>query len=150
VDVFDVFRTLLVVVFSVSILVPLNIPLAALAYKLHLGHKPLPMEPTPFWVRAGAVALGLTAVCVVLMVLDYWMVTSLSLPAGFVHVTLLTVYLIGGVWYVFWVFALDELIEGASVFLTYLGIPSLLLGFPLASWGWWPAPLVEGFLRPVM
>jgi hypothetical protein len=149
VDVFDVFRTVLVVVVSVSILVPLNIPLAALAYKVHLGTRPMPMEPAPFWIRATFVALGLAAACVVLMFIDYWLVVFWGLPAGFVHGTMLMLYAAGGVWYMFWVFALDELMEGVSVFVIYLAIPGLLLAFLLMlNLRWWPVPLVEGFLLP--
>ena len=69
-------RTVWVVVVSVSILLPLNIPLAALAYKIHLGDKPVPMETTPYWIRSTFVAVGLALMCLVLMFADYWLVTT--------------------------------------------------------------------------
>jgi hypothetical protein len=148
VDAFEIFRTILIVVVSVTILVPLDVPLAALAYRVHVGAGPMPMDATPFWWRATGMALGLAAASLVLMFLDYWLVAFIDFPPGFVHGMLLLLYLAGGVWFVFWVFELDELLEGASVLLIYIGIPCLLFAYPMMNWQWWPVPFVASFLQP--
>jgi hypothetical protein len=145
---FNVIRTILVVVVTASILVPLNIPLAALAYKVQLGYKPVPMEPVAFWMRSTGVALGLTAICAAVMGMDYWLVKSLELPAGFVHAAVLLAYLPAGVWLVVWLFGMEELMEAVSVFGIYLAIPCLVLTLMLAVNFRLPVQFAESWLLP--
>jgi hypothetical protein len=123
----EVIRWVLILLVSVSIYWPLNIPLAALAYKVRLGPRPLPMETSAFWTRATFVALGLAVLAAALMFLDYGLVTGMEMPAAIVHLGLFLLYLPVAVWYVFWMFALDDLLEAFSLLLIYLCLPGFVL-----------------------
>jgi hypothetical protein len=137
-------RQVLVVVLTVSFFWPLTIPLAALAYKIRSGQRPIALEPAAFWTRATFAALGLCLLAVAIMANDRFLVEYAELPAGIVHLVMLTVFIAIAVWYVFWMFALDELLDGVGLLMIFLFLPGLpllglsaLFGFPLepmASW----------------
>jgi hypothetical protein len=48
-----------------------NVLLAALAYKLQVGYKPLPMPPLEFWIRSSLAGSGLAAMLFVAYLLYY-------------------------------------------------------------------------------
>jgi len=148
VEFFDLFRWGLIVVVSITALFPLNVPLAALAYKVRLGPRPVPLEPAAFWGRAALAALALAGMSVVLVVLDLVLVAA-DIPAGVVHLGLLMLYIPPAVWVLFRVFALEDALEGLSLFLIYVllpGLPLLLLyalfHLPLLPAESWLAPTV--------
>lgn len=126
-EIFIFVRRVLVVFLAVTLYFPLNVPVAALAYKIRNGPKPIPLEPAPFWVRSTFVALGLALLSLAFLVLEYVLATLADFPAGIVHLVLSMLYLPAAVWYVFWVFALDEIAEGLSLFLIYVLLPGALL-----------------------
>ena len=121
----------------VTLIWPLNIPLLALAYKVRLGYRPVPLARAAFWWRSTFGSLGLAGMTLVLMGLLYALVDGADFKPEQVELVLLMAYLPAAVWYLFWMFAMEDMLESLSVFLLYVllsGLPLLLIG----RWfGWW-------------
>jgi hypothetical protein len=129
VEFFELFRWGLIVLVSITAVFPVNVPLAALAYKVRLGPAPVPLEPAAFWGRATLAALSLAGMSLVLLAVDTLAVNA-DVPAGVVHLVLLMLYIPAAVWVFFRVFALDDGLQGLSLLLIYVllpGLPLLLL-----------------------
>ena len=141
-------RWLLIVVAAVSLYFPLNVPLAALAYKVQRGPKPLDIETEALWFRSTVAAFGLSVASWGAILLDYYLVRSQDLPADLVHLTLLGALVVLGIWYFFVIFGVDEATEAFGIFLLYLGLPGvvltllLLLNIRFALW------IPEGWVLP--
>jgi hypothetical protein len=136
VGVFDFFSWVAAALLTVTVLWPLNVPLAVLAFRIHHGERPAPLEGKPLWQRAAFAALGLAGLSLALAGLSY-LVIGRDLPPGQVHLVLLMAYVPVAAWYFFWIFALDEVIEGLSIFLIYVclpGLPLLLLHWLIPNW----------------
>jgi hypothetical protein len=119
------FSWVLVTIVGVTVLWPLNIPLAALAYKIRQGSQPIPLEPAPFWWRSAFAALGLAVLSLAVVGLAYLLIKGADLPANAVHLVLLLVYLPIGVWYLLWMFALEDFFQALGVFVLYIAVPGL-------------------------
>jgi hypothetical protein len=150
VEFFNLFRWALILIVSVTIAFPLNVPLAALAYKVRNGPAPVPMEPAAFWGRATLAALVLAGLSLVTSLIDYVLVSSAEVPANVVHLGLVLAYLPAAVYIVFRVFELEDPFQALSLFVLYVclpGLPLLLLYalFDLRL----PFQLAEGWLAPV-
>jgi hypothetical protein len=123
----------------VTLIWPLNIPLLALAYKVRLGYRPVPLNKTAFWWRSVFGSLGLAGMTLVLMGLLYALVEGADFTPQQVQLVLLMAYLPAATWYLFWMYALEDMMEGLSVLLLYIllwGLPILLVGW---LFGWWAA-----------
>jgi hypothetical protein len=121
----------------VTLIWPLNIPLLALAYKVRLGYRAVPLSRAAFWWRSTFGSLGLAGMTVVLLGLLYTLVAGAEFTPQQVQLVLLMAYLPAAVWYLFWIFAMEDMFESLSVFLLYIllsGLPLLLIGRWL---GWW-------------
>jgi hypothetical protein len=127
VEVFLFFRWVLVTIVTVTLFWPVNVPLAALAYKVRNGPKPIPLETQAFWVRSTFAALGLCLLALFLVGVDAGLVAA-GVPAGIVHLILFMLYLPAAVWFVFWIFALDDGLEALSLLVIYVFLPGLVLG----------------------
>lgn len=139
-------RWLLVVTVSVSILWPLNIPLAALAFKVRNGQRPMPLESGAYWTRSTFAGLGMAVLAGVAVLLDWFLARS-GIPPGVVHVVVVLLYAPVAVWFLFWIFALDEMLEGVSLLLLFVFLPGLplallhLLGLHVLVADAWLAPI---------
>jgi len=131
VEVYLFFRWLLVVAVTVSVFWPLNVPFAALAYKVRNGQQPLPLETGPFWIRSTFAGLGMAVLALLAVLIDVLLVQA-DLPAGIAHVIVVLLFTPAAVWFLFWIYALDEMPQGASVLLLFVFLP----GLPLALL-WW-------------
>jgi hypothetical protein len=123
----------LVLIHGVAVLWPLNVAFMALAFKVQNGPAPLPLEGGEFWTRSTFAALGLAVLSLILIGLAYLFVGTLELPGGPVHLVLLLLYLPLAVACVFWLFALDDVLQALSIF----GIYVLLPGTVLLVLAWW-------------
>jgi hypothetical protein len=106
----------------------LNILFAALAYKIHIGYKPLPMEPLEFGVRSLIVGSALAAMLCFAYLIYFLTAFAWEAPNALVNSVfwvLLMAYLPAGVGIVTWAFDLEDFVEGISVF--------LIQSFPLFS-----------------
>jgi hypothetical protein len=116
---------------------PLTIPLAALAYRIRLGQRPMPLEPGPFWLRSTFASLGLALLTVIGLALWLVLVVFFELPPGPIEVVLFLVYIPAAVCYLFWMYALDDMLEALGIFLIYVllpGLPLLLIAWLTGLW----------------
>jgi hypothetical protein len=141
-------RWLLIVVAAVSLYFPLNVPLAALAFKVQRGTKPLGMESSSLWFRSTVAALGMTLMSWGAIFLDYYLVRVQDLPADVVHLTVLAFLVPAGMWYFFLIFGLDEALDAVSIFLIYLGLPGVVLTLLLVMNVRLPFVIPEGWVLP--
>ena len=136
-DFYSFFSWTLAVTAVVTLLWPLNIPLAALAYKVRLGNQPMPLEPRPFWIRSTFAALGLALASLVAIGLTFALARGAGFPIGPIHLVMVMLYLPVGVWYMFWMFEMEDLLGGLSVFFLYIllgAIPVLIFGWMFGFW----------------
>src|SRR5262249_38746318 len=137
VEIFEFFRWTLATVVTVTVVWPLNVPLAALAYKVRRGQQPIPEELEGFWTRCTFAALGLAVLSLAAAGIDYGLAAGAQVPAGPVHILVVMVYLPAATWFMFVMFALEDLMQGLSVFLLYValpGLPLLLIDRALGLW----------------
>jgi hypothetical protein len=146
VEVFLFFRWLLVIAASVSLLWPVNVLFAALAYKVRTGQRPIDMDAGPFWTRSTFAGLGLALLAGLAVLLDVLLVRA-GLPVGVTHVIVILLYTPVAVWFLFWIYALDEMPEGASVLLLFVFLP----GLPMSLLWWFglPVALADAWVAPV-
>src|SRR5262245_32900724 len=105
------FSWCLTVLAVVTLVWPLNIPLMALAYKVRQGGQKIDMEDREFWTRSTFAALGLTALSLVTLGIAYLLIAGAELPAGQMHLVLLLAYLPLAVWFLFWIYAMEDLLQ---------------------------------------
>jgi hypothetical protein len=122
----EFFRQVLILVVIISLYWPINVPAAALAYKVRNGSKPIPLGTVPFWVRSCFAAVGMAVLALSLMGFDKAL-TSVGLPPGLVHAFMCVCYLPLGSWWMFTIFALEDLWEGLSTLLLFVFMPGLVL-----------------------
>src|SRR5262249_35014822 len=72
-------------------------------------------------------ALALFGLSLVTVGAAYLLVGQAELPAGPVHLLLLLAYLPAGVALVFWLFALDDVLQALSIFGIYVLLPGSVL-----------------------
>jgi hypothetical protein len=134
VDLFTLVAWIQVVLVAVTIAWPLNVPLLAAACKVRQGTQPLGYTPREFWLRCTFGALGLCGMTLLLLGFTYGLIEEAELKpaAGVVHLVLLLVYAVLAIAYLFWMLALEDMLEALSVFLLYVFLP----GVPLFLVGW--------------
>jgi hypothetical protein len=126
----------LLVIHGVALLWPVNTLLMALAYKVQNGQAPLGMEAREFWSRSAFAALALAVLSLLLVGAAYLLVGAAELPGGPIHLILLLLYLPAAVALVFWLFALDDVLQALSIFAIYILLPGAVL-LVLAWWFSW-------------
>jgi len=135
IDLFGFVSWALVLILAVTLFWPINILFLALAYKVRQGSQPLTIEMKELWVRVTFASLALAILSAVTVGLLYTIIQSAGFPPGPAQFTVLIIYLAAGVGLLFWILALEDLLQAASVFLIYVLIPALplLLAGRLAS-----------------
>jgi hypothetical protein len=144
VDFFSFVAWMLVIVVGVTAIWPLNIPLLALAVKVRQGTQKLDYEVGEFWWRCTFGALGLAVFTLILLGLCYGLVVEMEFgqqaqAKGTIQLVLLAIYVPVAVLYLFWILALEDMLQALSVFLLYVGLPGLpllLLGWLIGLWSW--------------
>jgi hypothetical protein len=151
VELFNFFRLMLAVIATVTIFWPVNVPVLALAYKVRLGQGTNPLEKGPFWTRSTFAALGLAGMSLVLVGLDWFLIKQFEFPAGPVHLLLFMVYVPPAVWYLFVLYAFEDLLQALGVFVLYIFLPGLPLLLIEKVFGFWrPLRYALDWLPPVL
>jgi hypothetical protein len=127
VDLFGFVSWVIVLCVAATLFWPVNIPLVALAYKIRQGSQPLSIEPKELWVRSTFAALALAVLSAVLIGLLYTLIGSVGFPPGVVQFTLLIAYLAAAVGLLFWLLALEDLLQATSILLLYVVLPAIPL-----------------------
>jgi hypothetical protein len=127
VEFYDSTRWILAALVTVTAAWPLNVPLMALAFKIRQGQEAVPFETRAFWLRSTFAALGLAVLSLILLALDNTLVRAMEVPAGPVHLFLFIAYVPVAVWYLFVLFALEDMLPALGVFVLYVGLPGLIL-----------------------
>jgi hypothetical protein len=126
VEFFDFFRQVLILLVIISLYWPLTVPLAAFAYKVRNGAQPIPLGIASYWVRSFFAALGMAVLAVSLMGFDAAM-TAIDMPPSLVHLFVFVLFLPLGSWWMFAIFALEDVWEGLSTLLLFVFLPGLVL-----------------------
>lgn len=126
---------------TIACLWPLNAPLLALAFKVQQGAKTIDMENDEYWTRSFVTSLVLGIVTALFIVLDYLLAGWAGLPPGPVHLIVYVGYVPLAVWILTLFFAMDDLLNGFSLFIIYLYLPVFVL-FVLN--------LIVGFWNPLL
>ena len=149
-ELYEFFRGALAWIATVAVLWPVNAPLAALAYKVQNGARPLSIERDELWVRSFLAAGLLALVTVGFILLDYFFIGITDIVPGPIHLVIFMAYVAAGAYVMFVSFAFSELADGLSVLTIYLGLPLVVLFIVNAISGIWEAPLefAYGFLKP--
>jgi len=137
VELYRFFWGLLAWIATVAILWPVNVPMLALAYKIQNGPKPLTMEREDLWYRSIVAALFVAGITLGFVILDYLVVDWGDFPSGPIHLIIFLTYVPVAAWCLFVVFAYDDLLDGFSLLLIYLGLPIFALFLFNAVFGLW-------------
>jgi hypothetical protein len=137
VDTFSFANWAMVVVLTITLLWPLNIPLMWAACKVQAGGGKLPFDETDDakpWFRFTFGTLGLAVLSLLTAALAYGLIEGAEMQSsrGTIWMVLLLLYLPVAVAYLFWILALEDLLQALAIFLLYVG----LAGLPLALIGW--------------
>lgn len=112
----------------VACLVGLNIPMAALAFRVWHGTRSMDEEDRDtLWFRSLLVSFTIAGIAVLLVVVDHVLVEWGQFPAGPVH---LVVYLglIGlAAWMMMLFFGVEDFFQGLSLTVLYLYLPVVIL-----------------------
>ena len=123
----DFFRQVLILLIIISLYFPINVLLAALAYKVRIGAKPVPLSITDFVLRSTVAALGMGVLSLSLMGFDK-ILTEAGLPPGLVHMTMCLCFVpLKRLGWMFKAFALEDAWEGLSTLLLFIFLPGLVL-----------------------
>jgi hypothetical protein len=112
---------------TVAILLPFNIPLAALAYKIRLGTNKNPFKSKEYWGRSALVSLVVAGITAVALVLDNFLTDGTDFPPGPIHLVVFMAYVPAAMWAIFWFFALEDPMQALSVFVIYFYLPMPLV-----------------------
>jgi hypothetical protein len=144
VDFFTFVAWVVVTLVAVTAIWPLNIFLLALAVKVRLGTQKLDYAVAEFWWRCTFGALGLAVLTLILLGLSYGLIVELEFgqqaqAKGIIQLVLLAIYIPLAVLYLFWMLALEDMLQALAVFLLYIGLPGLpllVIGWLFGLWTW--------------
>src|SRR5688500_382902 len=137
-DIYQFFWSALAWTVTVAVLFPINVPMAALAFRIWQGpRREDHMETDEFWKRSALAALVIALVSVAFVFIDYVLWAWAELPAGPVHLVVFTGYLAAVVWMMMLFFEVEDFFQGLSLAVIYLYIPVFilwLLNWPIGFW----------------
>ncbi|MCI0459029.1 MAG: hypothetical protein L0Z62_18895 [Gemmataceae bacterium] len=105
-------------VVALAVALPLSVPLMALAYKVNHGNRPLPMERQEFWLRSLGSGVGLNVLWLCVAALGPVLVAG-GFPPTYAYTGLALVFVPLGLWYLIWMFALEDLLQALGLYLLF-------------------------------
>jgi hypothetical protein len=112
---------------TVAALWPINIPMAALSFRIWRETKASDIEGTELWIRAFLASTCITVIAVVFVAIDYVIVELMELPPGPVHITVFVGMLALACVAMLYMFSLEDFFQGLSLAMIYLFLPVLAL-----------------------
>src|SRR5262249_39919839 len=107
--------------------VPLSIPMAALAFRIWRETRESDIEGGELWRRAFLAWLALAVSMVGFVALDWILADLAEFPAGPVDLATLVGFLALAAWMMVYFFSLDDYFEGISLVLIYVFLPMIAL-----------------------
>ncbi|MFN4258635.1 MAG: hypothetical protein ACK4RK_05010 [Gemmataceae bacterium] len=140
-DILDTLTRLCFTTYFITLFWPINAPLMGLAYKIRLGPESIPLEWNSFLLRSVFASLLVAVLAVILLFLTM-VLHILELPVEIGVLGGLALFLPVGTWVCFWLYALDEMLDGFTVLAIYLLLPLpvvllIMWLFKLSFYSWW-------------
>jgi hypothetical protein len=126
-DIFQFSWAALAWMVSVAACFPLNVPMAALSFRIWRETKKSDIEGAELWQRAVLVSGALALTCVGFVALDYLLADLAELPAGPIHLVVFVGFVALACWEVLYLFSLNDFFEGLSLVVVYLFLPMIAL-----------------------
>jgi len=127
VDIFQFFWSTLAWTATVAVLFPLNVPMAALAFRIWRETKETDVEGSELWIRSSVGSFGVAVVCAVFVALDYVLADLAEFPAGPIHIIAFAGFVAVACWVMFYVFSFEDYLQGVSLTIIYLFLPLIAL-----------------------
>ena len=126
-ELYNFFRGTLAWSATIACLWPVNAFLLAFALKIQHGAKPIDMENDEYWTRSFVTSLVLGLVTAAFIFVDHMLADWADLPAGAIHMIVYAGYVPCAVWILTLFFAMDDLLNGLSLFVIYVYLPVLVV-----------------------
>jgi hypothetical protein len=127
VDIFQFFWGTLAWTAVVAMLFPVNVPLAALAFRIWRETKETDVEGSELWIRSGLASFGVALVCLGFIALDFVLADLAEFPAGPIHIIVFTGFFALACWVMAYVFSFEDYFQGVSLTVIYLFLPLIAL-----------------------
>jgi hypothetical protein len=108
-------------------LFPVNIPLAALAFRIWRETKQTDVEGSELWIRSGLASFGVAVACAAFLGLDYVLAELAEFPAGPIHIIAFVGFLAVACWVMAYMFSFEDYFQGVSLTIIYLFLPLIAL-----------------------
>jgi hypothetical protein len=127
VDIFQFAWAALAWMTTIAILFPVNIPMAALAYRIWRETKETDIEGSELWVRAAYASGSLAIMIVAFVALDWLLADKAEFPPGPIHLTIIVGFVALAAYVMVYIFSLEDYFQGLSLVVVYLFLPLLVL-----------------------
>jgi hypothetical protein len=127
VDLFQFCWAVLAWTTTVAILCPLNMPMAALAFRIWRENRDTDIEGAELWQRAFLASAALAVLTVAFVAVDWALTDYAEFPPGPIHLVIFIGFIALASWVMFYIFSLDDYFEGLSLVAIYLFIPVIVL-----------------------
>src|SRR5207302_7961167 len=126
-DIFQFCWSALAWTVTVAAVWPLNVPMAALSFRIWRETEESDIEGSELWIRAALASFVVMVVTLVFVAIDYALAELAEFPAGPVHLTILVGLLALACPIMLYVFSLEDFFQGLSMVVIYLFLPALAL-----------------------
>jgi hypothetical protein len=127
VDIFQFFWGTLAWTATVAMLFPLNIPMAALAFRIWRETKDTDVEGSELWIRSALASVGVAVVCAAFLALDFVLADLAEFPAGPIHIIAFVGFFALACWVMAYMFSFEDYFQGVSLTILYLFLPLIAL-----------------------
>ena len=126
-DIFQFVWSTLAWTVTVAALWPLNVPMAALSFRIWRETKESDIEGTELWFRAFLASTSLAILTILFVAIDWAIADVAEFPAGPVHLAVLLGLLAAASGIVVYIFSLEDFFQGVSLVIIYLYLPVIAL-----------------------
>jgi len=142
VDIFQFAWSMLAWTVTVAALWPLNVPMAALSFRIWRETRESDIEGSELWVRAFLASTSLAVLTILFVAVDWAIADQAEFAPGVVHMTILVGFLAAASGIVVYIFSLDDFFQGVSLVIIYVFLPVIVLWLLNSLLG-----LINGSLR---
>lgn len=141
-DIFQFFWGALAWTAAVALFWPVNIAMAALAFRIWRETRDTDIEGSELWIRSALASFTVAVVAVAFVLLDWVLADLAEFPAGIVHLAIFVGFLAVASWAMLYMFSLEDFFAGLSLAVIYLFLPAIALFLLNALFG-----LLSPYLR---